>query len=110
VHISPPTNVQLTPLPSQCGVFISWELGESYYGLPYPNISFILQIQYAVNLTEATPRLEVVGKVCSTDYKFVKFITATPHTIDIASYSIQTNVTLQNFSTNNNYSVQVSPY
>jgi len=32
VHILPPTNVQLTPLPSQRGVFISWELGESYYG------------------------------------------------------------------------------
>jgi len=63
VYILPPTNVQLTPLPSQRGVFISWELGESYYGLPYPNISFFLQIQYAVNQTEATPTLEVVGKV-----------------------------------------------
>jgi len=49
--------------PHQRGVFISWELGESYYGHPYANISFILKIQYAVNLTEATPRLEVVGKV-----------------------------------------------
>ena len=63
VEITAPINVQWSPLPSQHGVFISWQLGESYYGLPYPNISFFLKIQYAVNLTEATPRLEVVGKV-----------------------------------------------
>ena len=61
--ISPPTNVQLTLLPRLREVFLTWEPGESYYGLPYPNISFFLKITYAVNGSEATPRLAVIGKV-----------------------------------------------
>ena len=61
--ISPPTNVQLTLLPRLREVFLTWEPGENYYGLPYPNISFFLKITYAVNGSEATPRLQVIGKV-----------------------------------------------
>ena len=63
VDISPPTSIQLMPLPPQRGVFISWQLGESYYGLPYPSISFFFKIQYVGNGSEATSTLEVVGKV-----------------------------------------------
>ena len=63
VDISPPTNVNLTPLPHLRGVFLTWEPGESYYGLPYPNISFFLKITYTVNDSEATPRLRVTGRV-----------------------------------------------
>ena len=63
VLISPPTNVQWKPLPLLHGGFLSWEPGETYYGLPYPNISFYLQIHDVVNGSEATPRLEVVGRV-----------------------------------------------
>jgi len=62
-HLSPPTSIQLMPLPPQRGVFISWQLGESYYGLPYPSISFFFKIQYVGNGSEATSTLEVVGKV-----------------------------------------------
>ena len=61
--ILPPTNVHLTPLPLLRGVFLSWEPGETYYGLPYPNISFYLQIHNVVNGSEATRNIEVVGKV-----------------------------------------------
>ena len=74
VYISPPTNVNLTPLPHLRGVFLTWEPGESYYGLPYPNISFFLKITYTVNDSEATPRLRVTGRVhtlamdCLCDY------------------------------------------
>lgn len=63
VDSSPPTSVQLMPLPPQCGVFLSWNLGESYYGLPYPNISFFLKIQYVGNGSKATSTLKAVGKV-----------------------------------------------
>ena len=61
--ITPPTNVTLDRLPQLHGAFLTWEPGESYYGLPYPNISFFLKITYAVNGSEATPRLEVIGRV-----------------------------------------------
>ena len=61
--ISPPTNIQMTLLPHLRGVFLTWEPGESYYGLPYPNISFFLKVTNAVNGSEATPRLQVLGRV-----------------------------------------------
>ena len=61
--ISSPTNIQMTLLPHLRGVFLTWEPGESYYGLPYPNISFFLKVTNAVNGSEATPWLQVLGRV-----------------------------------------------
>ena len=53
----------MTLLPHLRGAFLTWEPGESYYGLPYPNIAFFLKVTYAVNDSEATPRLQVLGRV-----------------------------------------------
>ena len=61
--ITPPTNVQLTLLPQLCEVFLTWEPGESYYGLPYPNISFFLKVTNVEDDSETSPWLQVVGRV-----------------------------------------------
>ena len=63
VDISAPTNVNLTHLPHLREVFLTWEPGESYYGLPYPNISFFFKVTNVKDDSETTPWLEVIGRV-----------------------------------------------
>ena len=61
--ISPPNDVSLTPLPHLREVFLTWEPGESYYGFPYPNISFFFKVTNVKDDSETTPWLEVIGRV-----------------------------------------------
>ena len=61
--IIPPTNVQLTLRPQLCEVFLTWKPGESYYGLPYPNISFFLKVTNVEDDSGTSPWLQVIGRV-----------------------------------------------
>lgn len=66
VLILPPTNVQavtsLNEDEQTMQATISWEPGH-YYHHPYPNSSFYLAIRVHPDGSEATPRLEVFGRV-----------------------------------------------
>ena len=61
--ITPPTNVSLTRRPQLREVFLTWEPGESYHGLPYPNISFFLKVSTVEDDSETSPWLQVIGRV-----------------------------------------------